>query len=120
MAPATGPPFPRGQVVILIYSAGMRLAGLCHRNGVECAWFLADMFHHFMDAGLKRCGKSCRLRYTNYLRPNLKHENFTQEEEDLIVTLHSMLGSRCLCNLLSSITIQSSCHDCCPSLFWIS
>jgi hypothetical protein len=78
------------------------------------------MFHHFMDAGLKRCGKSCRLRYTNYLRPNLKHENFTQEEEDLIVTLHSMLGSRCLCNLLSSITIQSSCHDCCPSLFWIS
>ncbi|KAM0868186.1 hypothetical protein ACQ4PT_041494 [Festuca glaucescens] len=45
-------------------------------------------------AGLKRCGKSCRLRYTNYLRPNLKHENFTQEEEDLIVTLHAMLGSR--------------------------
>uniref|UniRef100_A0A0D9VSZ1 Myb-like domain-containing protein n=1 Tax=Leersia perrieri TaxID=77586 RepID=A0A0D9VSZ1_9ORYZ len=43
---------------------------------------------------LKRCGKSCRLRYTNYLRPNLKHENFTQEEEDLIVTLHAMLGSR--------------------------
>ncbi|CAD6210780.1 unnamed protein product [Miscanthus lutarioriparius] len=31
---------------------------------------------------------------TNYLRPNLKHENFTQEEEDLIVTLHAMLGSR--------------------------
>ncbi|KAK3151335.1 hypothetical protein QOZ80_3AG0244560 [Eleusine coracana subsp. coracana] len=44
-------------------------------------------------AGLKRCGKSCRLRYTNYLRPNLKHENFTQEEEELIVTLHAMLGS---------------------------
>jgi myb proto-oncogene protein len=54
------------------------------------------MFHHFMDAGLKRCGKSCRLRYTNYLRPNLKHENFTQEEEDLILTLHAMLGSRCM------------------------
>lgn len=45
-------------------------------------------------AGLKRCGKSCRLRYTNYLRPNLKHESFTQEEEELIVTLHAMLGSR--------------------------
>uniref|UniRef100_A0A0E0KCH7 Uncharacterized protein n=1 Tax=Oryza punctata TaxID=4537 RepID=A0A0E0KCH7_ORYPU len=43
---------------------------------------------------LKRCGKSCRLRYTNYLRPNLKHENFTHEEEELIVTLHAMLGSR--------------------------
>jgi transcription factor MYB, plant len=44
--------------------------------------------------GLKRCGKSCRLRYTNYLRPNLKHESFTQEEEELIVTLHATLGSR--------------------------
>jgi transcription factor MYB, plant len=48
----------------------------------------------FAWAGLKRCGKSCRLRYTNYLRPNLKQENFTQEEEELIVTLHAMLGSR--------------------------
>ncbi|KAJ1699049.1 hypothetical protein LUZ63_007561 [Rhynchospora breviuscula] len=45
-------------------------------------------------AGLKRCGKSCRLRYTNYLRPNLKHENFTPEEEEHIVTLHAMIGSR--------------------------
>ncbi|XP_072980655.1 transcription factor MYB35 [Typha angustifolia] len=45
-------------------------------------------------AGLKRCGKSCRLRYTNYLRPNLKHENFTPEEEEHIITLHSMIGSR--------------------------
>ncbi|KAJ3682859.1 hypothetical protein LUZ60_013086 [Juncus effusus] len=45
-------------------------------------------------AGLKRCGKSCRLRYTNYLRPNLKHENFTPEEEDHIITLHAMIGSR--------------------------
>jgi hypothetical protein len=44
--------------------------------------------------GLKRCGKSCRLRYTNYLRPNLKHESFAQAEEELIVTLHAMLGSR--------------------------
>jgi myb proto-oncogene protein len=57
-----------------------------------------------MDAGLKRCGKSCRLRYTNYLRPNLKHENFTQEEEDLIVTLHAMLGSRCVSNCFPPCT----------------
>ncbi|KAF3331802.1 transcription factor MYB34 [Carex littledalei] len=40
-------------------------------------------------AGLKRCGKSCRLRYTNYLRPNLKHENFTAEEEEHIILPHS-------------------------------
>ncbi|XP_020585945.1 myb-related protein 308-like isoform X2 [Phalaenopsis equestris] len=45
-------------------------------------------------AGLKRCGKSCRLRWTNYLRPNLKHEGFTPQEEELIVALHATIGSR--------------------------
>ncbi|CAL9171978.1 unnamed protein product, partial [Musa hybrid cultivar] len=44
-------------------------------------------------AGLKRCGKSCRLRWTNYLRPNLKHEGFTLEEEERIVALHATIGS---------------------------
>ncbi|XP_044487443.1 transcription factor MYB35-like [Mangifera indica] len=45
-------------------------------------------------AGLRRCGKSCRLRWTNYLRPDLKHENFTPQEEELIVRLHAAIGSR--------------------------
>ncbi|GLU12281.1 hypothetical protein SLE2022_289750 [Rubroshorea leprosula] len=45
-------------------------------------------------AGLRRCGKSCRLRWTNYLRPDLKHENFTPEEEELIILLHATIGSR--------------------------
>ncbi|XP_031503999.1 transcription factor MYB35-like [Nymphaea colorata] len=45
-------------------------------------------------AGLKRCAKSCRLRWTNYLRPDLKHERFTSEEEELIVKLHETIGSR--------------------------
>ncbi|CAK9227429.1 unnamed protein product [Sphagnum troendelagicum] len=45
-------------------------------------------------AGLQRCGKSCRLRWTNYLRPNIRHGSFTPYEEDLIVKLHSSLGSR--------------------------
>ncbi|KAF7819657.1 transcription factor MYB35 [Senna tora] len=39
-------------------------------------------------AGLNRCGKSCRLRWTNYLRPDLKHDSFTPQEEDLIINLH--------------------------------
>ncbi|KAG9450362.1 hypothetical protein H6P81_010327 [Aristolochia fimbriata] len=47
-----------------------------------------------IKAGLKRCGKSCRLRWTNYLRPDLKHESFTPQEEDLIITLHATIGSR--------------------------
>uniref|UniRef100_A0A803LFB4 Uncharacterized protein n=1 Tax=Chenopodium quinoa TaxID=63459 RepID=A0A803LFB4_CHEQI len=45
-------------------------------------------------AGLLRCGKSCRLRWTNYLRPDIKRGNFTQEEEDTIINLHQMLGNR--------------------------
>ncbi|KGN63635.1 transcription factor MYB35 [Cucumis sativus] len=45
-------------------------------------------------AGLRRCGKSCRLRWTNYLRPDLKHQNFTSQEEELIIRLHAAIGSR--------------------------
>ncbi|KAF3610083.1 hypothetical protein DY000_02046206 [Brassica cretica] len=45
-------------------------------------------------AGLQRCGKSCRLRWMNYLRPDLKRGNFTEEEDDLIIKLHSLLGNK--------------------------
>ncbi|XP_047052915.1 transcription factor MYB4-like [Lolium rigidum] len=46
------------------------------------------------QAGLQRCGKSCRLRWINYLRPDLKRGSFSQEEEALIVELHRVLGNR--------------------------
>ncbi|KAJ1280042.1 hypothetical protein BS78_04G202200 [Paspalum vaginatum] len=46
------------------------------------------------QAGLLRCGKSCRLRWINYLRPDIKRGNFTREEEDAIIHLHHMLGNR--------------------------
>ncbi|KAJ4726879.1 MYB family protein [Melia azedarach] len=46
------------------------------------------------QAGLLRCGKSCRLRWTNYLRPDIKRGNFTREEEETIINLHEMLGNR--------------------------
>ncbi|XP_002534714.2 transcription factor MYB8 [Ricinus communis] len=45
-------------------------------------------------AGLHRCGKSCRLRWINYLRPDIKRGNFTEDEEDLIIKLHALLGNR--------------------------
>ncbi|CAN6246051.1 unnamed protein product [Urochloa humidicola] len=45
-------------------------------------------------AGLNRCGKSCRLRWTNYLRPDIKRGKFTQEEEQTILRLHSVLGNK--------------------------
>ncbi|KAF9604165.1 hypothetical protein IFM89_003289 [Coptis chinensis] len=44
--------------------------------------------------GLKRCGKSCRLRWMNYLSPNVKKGDFSEEEEDLIIRLHKLLGNR--------------------------
>ncbi|RZB60681.1 Transcription factor MYB63, partial [Glycine soja] len=46
-------------------------------------------------SGLARCGKSCRLRWLNYLRPNLKIGNYTEEEEETIIKLHRHLGNRC-------------------------
>nr|QGA78458.1 myb18 protein [Fagopyrum tataricum] len=45
-------------------------------------------------AGLLRCGKSCRLRWVNYLKPGLKRGNFSEDEEDLIIKLHALLGNR--------------------------
>ncbi|KAM3396542.1 myb-related protein [Capsicum galapagoense] len=47
-----------------------------------------------LNAGLLRCGKSCRLRWVNYLRPGIKRGNFCEDEDDLIVRLHSLLGNR--------------------------
>ncbi|KAH7842861.1 hypothetical protein Vadar_009886 [Vaccinium darrowii] len=45
-------------------------------------------------AGLARCGKSCRLRWMNYLRPNVKRGSYTKEEEDTIIKLHEELGNK--------------------------
>lgn len=50
---------------------------------------------HLMEfVGLNRCGKSCRLRWTNYLRPDIKRGKFSQEEEQTILNLHSVLGNK--------------------------
>ncbi|KAE8726308.1 MYB122 protein [Hibiscus syriacus] len=45
-------------------------------------------------AGLQRCGKSCRLRWINYLRPDIKRGNFSLREEQTIIQLHALLGNR--------------------------
>ncbi|KAH7652571.1 myb proto-oncogene protein plant protein [Dioscorea alata] len=46
------------------------------------------------NTGLLRCSKSCRLRWTNYLRPGIKRGNFTDQEEKLIIHLQALLGNR--------------------------
>ncbi|KAJ8535562.1 hypothetical protein K7X08_023282 [Anisodus acutangulus] len=45
-------------------------------------------------SGLRRTGKSCRLRWVNYLHPGLKRGNMTPQEERLILELHSKWGNR--------------------------
>ncbi|TKY57098.1 Transcription factor GAMYB [Spatholobus suberectus] len=44
--------------------------------------------------GLARCGKSCRLRWTNHLRPDLKRGAFTTEEQRKIIELHALMGNK--------------------------
>jgi len=46
------------------------------------------------NCGLMRCGKSCRLRWANHLRPNLKKGTFSPEEERIIIELHAKLGNK--------------------------
>ncbi|XP_022011565.1 transcription factor MYB90 [Helianthus annuus] len=47
-----------------------------------------------LNAGVNRCRKSCRLRWVNYLRPNIKRGDFQEDEVDLILRLHKLLGNR--------------------------
>jgi transcription factor MYB, plant len=66
--------------------------------------------------GLMRCSKSCRLRWTNYLRPGIKRGSFTEHEQKLIIHLQALLGNRCLNYsiffnsffLISSYTLSSN------------
>ncbi|KAF4355536.1 hypothetical protein CsatB_010346 [Cannabis sativa] len=60
-----------------------------HNNGTGGNWIALPH-----KAGLNRCGKSCRLRWLNYLRPDIKHGGFTEEEDNVIWTLYSNIGSR--------------------------
>ncbi|KAH0930189.1 hypothetical protein HID58_015916 [Brassica napus] len=46
------------------------------------------------NSGLLRCGKSCRLRWANHLRPNLRKGSFTPDEEKIIIELHAKLGNK--------------------------
>ncbi|CAA7046610.1 unnamed protein product [Microthlaspi erraticum] len=46
------------------------------------------------SAGLKRTGKSCRLRWLNYLRPDVRRGNITPEEQLIIMELHAKWGNR--------------------------
>ncbi|XP_027334035.1 transcription factor MYB41-like [Abrus precatorius] len=65
------------------------LVNFIKKNGGHGSWRSLPKL-----AGLLRCGKSCRLRWTNYLRPDIKRGPFTLEEEKLVIQLHAILGNR--------------------------
>ncbi|CDP01404.1 unnamed protein product [Coffea canephora] len=66
----------------------MKLISFILTNG-QCCWRAVPKL-----AGLLRCGKSCRLRWTNYLRPDLKRGLLSEHEEKMVIDLHSQLGNR--------------------------
>ncbi|XP_059454941.1 transcription factor MYB123-like [Corylus avellana] len=82
----------------------------CHKEGLNKGAWTADEDKLLSDyiksrgggkwgkvpkeTGIKRCWKSCRLRWLNYLRPDIKRGNITHDEEDLIIRLHKLLGNR--------------------------
>ncbi|KAG5600389.1 hypothetical protein H5410_031759 [Solanum commersonii] len=45
-------------------------------------------------SGLSRTGKSCRLRWINYLRPDLKKGPFSIEEVEIVIRMYQSLGNR--------------------------
>ncbi|XP_073300232.1 transcription factor MYB1-like [Primulina huaijiensis] len=55
----------------------------------EGRWHLVPL-----RAGLNRCRKSCRLRWVNYLSPDIKRGCFTADEVDLLIRLHKLLGNK--------------------------
>ncbi|XP_058104119.1 transcription factor MYB64-like [Magnolia sinica] len=57
-------------------------------------WVLLNYVLYGKIAGLQRYGKGCRLRWINYPRPDLKRGTFLQQEENLIIELHTVLGNR--------------------------
>ncbi|XWS14842.1 hypothetical protein CRYUN_Cryun35bG0043200 [Craigia yunnanensis] len=66
-----------------------KLKAYIERHGTGGNWIALPQ-----KIGLKRCGKSCRLRWLNYLRPNIKHGGFSEEEDRIICSLYISIGSR--------------------------
>jgi myb proto-oncogene protein len=66
-----------------------KLKDYIHKNGTGGNWISLPQ-----KSGLRRCGKSCRLRWLNYLRPNIKHGEFSDAEDRIICSLFATIGSR--------------------------
>lgn len=82
------------------WSSVPKLAGKLTINGLIILGFYFIQFCFevstliLLISGLQRCGKSCRLRWINYLRPDLKKGSFSAQEERTIIDVHRILGNR--------------------------
>lgn len=92
MVRAAGGPFLKLQVFSYLAFQIIVFLKVCFISVVALV-ILIDFWYVFVT-GLLRCGKSCRLRWINYLRPDLKRGNFTEEEDELIINLHGLLGNK--------------------------
>ncbi|KAL6620655.1 hypothetical protein ACP70R_035794 [Stipagrostis hirtigluma subsp. patula] len=66
-----------------------QLRSYVQQHGIGGNWIALPQ-----KAGLNRCGKSCRLRWLNYLRPDIKHGGYTEQEDQIICSLYNSIGSR--------------------------
>ena len=64
-----------------------------HTSQVHSSCFTLSVYAH-AHTGLNRSGKSCRMRWVNYLHPSRKHGRLSQQEERLVIELHSRWGNR--------------------------
>ncbi|CAK7349620.1 unnamed protein product [Dovyalis caffra] len=71
-----------------------KLMDYIQKHGEGCWPSLPQAAGVFCPLWLLRSGKSCRMRWINYLRPDLKRGDFGEDEEDLIIRLHTLLGNR--------------------------
>ncbi|KAF8666847.1 hypothetical protein HU200_053366 [Digitaria exilis] len=78
---------------------GMRKGPWTEEEDAQLVWFVRLFGERRWDflakvSGLRRTGKSCRLRWVNYLHPGLRRGRITADEERLILELHAQYGSR--------------------------
>ncbi|KAK3218442.1 hypothetical protein Dsin_012412 [Dipteronia sinensis] len=88
-----------------IIFSGNALKNMENKNGIKflLEQVISNFYYHLYIyiyinilacSGLNRCRKSCRLRWLNYLKPNIKRGEFTEDEVDMILRLHKLLGNR--------------------------
>ncbi|KAM0844945.1 hypothetical protein ACQ4PT_056732 [Festuca glaucescens] len=78
---------------------GYRKGPWTEQEDMKLVWFVRLFGERRWDflakvSGLNRTGKSCRLRWVNYLHPDLKRGRMTPDEERLVVELHAKWGNR--------------------------